>query len=320
MSVSVIGAGRWGTFLGWYLATYKKENVIIYGLEEAISFQELKNNRKNDFLSLPDNVSMSSNLDESLKSDFIVISIEAQQLKVLAQELQQKDIKGKTFLLAMKGLDIENKARLTKIMKKYITQDIEVAVLLGPGHVQDYLKGVLNCAVIDSESQETKVRVSKLMESDLVRVYYGVDLIGNEIGGAYKNVIGLCAGMLDALGWESVKGALMARSINEVSKFIAYYGGNPLSASGLAFLGDFQATLFSENSNNRMWGEKFVKGEKDFKKNAEGYYTLKAVYEMSRDANLETPITDTLYDIVYNNKDIKTTLSKLFGEDLKDEF
>ncbi|MDR2527017.1 MAG: hypothetical protein LBC92_04040 [Rickettsiales bacterium] len=320
MSVAVIGAGRWGTFLGQYLSTYKKQNVMIYGLEDAETFKELKLNRKNAFLSLSDDIRLTSDMDECLSNDFIVISIESQQLKTLAEGLNNKNINGKTFLLAMKGIDIENKERLTQVMKRYIRQDIRVAVLLGPGHVQDYLKGIPNCAVVDSEDYETKVRVAEMLGSGLMNVYYGVDLIGNEIGAAYKNVIGLAAGILDGMGWQSVKGALMARSVDEVARFIQYFGGSPNSASGLAFLGDFEATLFSPHSNNRMYGEKFVKGETDFKKNAEGYYTLKAVQEMGKNAELVLPITYSIYDIIYNKENIENSIRKMFGSSLKNEF
>jgi glycerol-3-phosphate dehydrogenase (NAD(P)+) len=315
MTISVIGSGRWGTFLAWYLATHKKESVLLYGIDDDPGFQSLKNNRRNDFLEIPDNIALTTDLAETLKNDYIVISIGAQNLKHLVAEMKNYNIKGKTFILAMKGIDIEGKKRLSEIMP----MDVEVAVLLGPGHVQDYLRGVSNCAVIDGRNQETKQKVVALMGSKLIRLYYGVDLIGNEIGGAYKNVIGIAAGILDGLGWNSLKGALMARSIVEVGRFIKHYGGNPQSASGLAFLGDFEATLFSPYSNNRMFGEKFVKNE-SFEKNSEGYYTLEAVKQMGESSNLELPITYTLHDIIYKKTDIKDSIDKLFARDLKKEF
>ena len=161
--------------------------------------------------------------------------------------------------LYYQGIDIEEKKRLSEIMFEKINQNINVAVLLGPGHVEDYTKGIPNCAVIDSNNKQTKDAVVNLMQSRLIRPSYGNDLIGNEIGGAYKNVIGIAAGMLDGLGYCSLKGALMSRSVFEVGKFIEKCGGNPRSASGLAFLGDFEATLFSQHSKNRMFGAMFVK-------------------------------------------------------------
>lgn len=322
VTVSVIGAGRWGTFLAWYLVKYREfKKVLLYGLETSLTFQELAKNRKNEYLSIPNEIYMTSSLDETLKSDYILISIDAQNLKCLSQQINSYNISGKTFILAMKGIDIESKKRLSQVIKDTVKQDIKIAVLLGPGHVEDYIKGIPNCAVIDSEDDNTKKEVITLMRSPLMRLYYGTDLIGNEIGGAYKNVIGIAAGVLDGLGWNSLKGALMSRSVFEVGKFIEKCGGNARSASGLSFLGDFEATLFSKFSNNRMFGELFVKGEADLtKKNCEGYYTLKAVYEMSKTFNLDLPITNTLYNIIYNKTPIKEGLDNLFGRDLKKEF
>lgn len=319
-TVSVVGAGRWGTFLAWYLVNYKNhKNVLLYGLENSPTFKGLKENRKNEYLEIPNEIFLTSDLEQTLQSDYIIISIDAQNLNDFSLNLNNFDVNGKTFILAMKGIDIKTRKRLSQIMLDNIKQNINVSVLLGPGHVQDYKRGIPNCAVIDSNSEETKQRVIDLLRSPLMRLYYGVDLIGNEIGGAYKNVIGIAAGMLDALGWCSLKGALMSRSVVEVGRFIEKCGGNSRSASGLAFLGDFEATLFSKHSNNRLFGELFIKGEKTTK-NCEGYYTLKAVYEMGKEFNIELPITNTLYGIIYEKKSIEEGLNCLFGRDLKKEF
>ncbi|MDD2840370.1 MAG: hypothetical protein PHY80_04590 [Rickettsiales bacterium] len=319
-SVSVIGCGRWGTFLAWYLVEYRKiGEILLYGLETSRTFQDLRDKKQNEYLALPNEVKLTSNLKQTLENKYIIISIDAQNLKNLSKELNKFNLEGKTFILAMKGIDVESKERLSQIMLKNISQNIRIAVLLGPGHVEDYTKGIPNCAVIDGIGDEVKKDVVELMRTPLMRLYYGTDLIGNEIGGAYKNVIGIAAGILDGLGWNSLKGALMARSVAEVSKFIEKLGGNPHSACGLAFLGDFEATLFSNHSNNRRFGELFVKGEKT-DKNCEGFYTLKAVYEMSKDLKLDMPITNALYDIIYDKKPLKAGLDNLFGRDLKKEF
>ena len=130
--------------------------------------------------------------------------------------------------------------------------------------------------VIDSDSDEYKNRLIGEFSSDLIRFYYGKDLIGNEIGAAAKNVIGIAAGMLDGKGLSSLKGALMSRGTREVARLITALGGNELSAYGLCHLGDYEATLFSQFSHNRMYGERFVKGEQ-YDSLAEGYYTVKAI-------------------------------------------
>ena len=120
----------------------------------------------------------------------------------------------------------------------------KIAVWVGPGHIQAFLKGLPNCMVIDSENKELVRSLCDGFRSKLIRFYYGDDLIGNEIGAAAKNVMGIAAGMLDGGGYSTLKGPLMSRGAREVSRLIKAMGGNELSAYGLCHLGDYETTLF----------------------------------------------------------------------------
>ena len=277
--ISVIGCGRWGTFLAWYAANRCKGkigSVLMYDLKTSPNFIELRDTRKNEYLSLSDNMHLFEDLDRILVNDTIIVSIGCQHLRSLARQLNGYNLGGKTFLLAMKGLEEPGAKIMHDVFREEIKQDIHVATLSGPGHVQDYMKNVPSAAVIDSLEESTKDYLIKLLQSDLIRFYYGSDLIGDQIGAALKNVIGLAAGILDGLEWYGLKGALMARAPVEVGRLIKHFGGNPMSAYGLAHLGDYEATLFSKYSHNRSYGEAFARGEK-FVKLAEGVPTLKAV-------------------------------------------
>ncbi len=317
--LSLIGCGRWGTFLGWYAANYCGFDVDMYDIPTSPNFLELRDTRKNPYLTLSDNMTLHDNLSAVLKNDIIIVSIGCQYFRGLCKELSAYDLTGKTFLLAMKGLEEPGAKIMHAIMKEEIKQDIHVAVLAGPGHVQDYMKGVPSCAVIDSDEEDVKDRLIKLLQSDLIRLYYGADLMGNQIGAALKNVIGIAAGILDGLEWYGLKGALMARAPIEVGRFIKHFGGNPMTAYGLAHLGDYEATLFSKHSHNRTFGEKFARGE-DFGKLAEGVPTLKAVKQIADAENIDMPICQALYKAVYENADIKQTIRSIFERDLKKEF
>ena len=283
------------------------------------NFIELQNTRKNPYLTLSDNMVLHDKIEDVLQNDLIIVSIGCQHFRELCKQLNTFNIKGKTFLLAMKGLETPSAATMFSIMREEIKQDIHIAILAGPGHVQDYMKGVPSCAVIDSDEEETKDMLIKSLQSDLIRFYYGSDLIGNQVGAALKNVIGLAAGILDGLEWYGLKGALMARAPIEVGRLIAYFGGNPRTAYGLAHLGDYEATLFSKHSHNRMFGEKFARGE-DFGKLAEGVPTLQAVKLIADRENIDMPICQALYKAIYEKADIKETIKAMFGRDLKQEF
>ncbi len=318
--ISLIGCGRWGTFLGWYAGNYCGfAQVDMYDIPTSPNFIELLNTRKNPYLTLSDNMVLHDKIEDVLQNDLIIISVGCQHFRELCKQLNTFNIKGKTFLLAMKGLETPSAATMFSIMREEVKQDIHIAILAGPGHVQDYMKGVPSCAVIDSDEEETKDMLIKSLQSDLIRFYYGSDLIGNQVGAALKNVIGLAAGILDGLEWYGLKGALMARAPIEVGRLIAYFGGNPRTAYGLAHLGDYEATLFSQHSHNRMFGEKFARGE-DFGKLAEGVPTLQAVKLIADRENIDMPICQALYKAIYEKADIKETIKAMFGRDLKQEF
>lgn len=318
--ISVIGGGRWGTFLAWYAATYcKMDRVKIYSHPNSPEYKKMQETRKNAYLTLSDNMYLYEKISDVLDNDFIIISIGSQNLRGLAKELNSYNIAGKTFLLAMKGLEDPQATLLSSVMTEEIKQPIHIATLGGPGHVQDYVKGVPSCAVIDSNEEAVKGRAIKMLQSDLIRFYYGEDFIGNQVGAALKNVIGIAAGILDGLEWYGLKGALMARAPVEVGRFIKYYGGNPMTAYGLSHLGDYEATLFSKHSHNRTFGEMFAKGE-HFSKLAEGYYTLKAVKNIADRENINMPICQALYRVIYEQADIKQTIRAMFDRDLKHEF
>lgn len=318
MKVTVIGCGRWGSLITWYL-DYIKMDVTLYGRAESKNMQRFLAERKNDYLTLPESVKLSTDLSCVKDAEVIVISINSQGLQALLEELKPYDLQNKIFVLCMKGIEIATGRRLTQVVNDSVDFSNEVAVWIGPGHVQGLYNGVPNCMVIDSNNENVKKKLVDTFNSDLIRIYYGQDLIGNEVGAAAKNVIGIAAGMLDGLGVSSLKGALMSRGTREVSRLIKAMGGNELSAYGLCHLGDYEATVFSQFSHNRRFGELFIKGEQ-YDKLAEGYYTVRAMMNLAKNYGVELPISRAVYEMLYQNKDPKETLNGLFARSIKNEF
>ena len=318
MKVTVIGCGRWGSLITWYL-NRNGNDVTLYGRSDSSNMKRFLETRSNDLLRLDESVVLSTDISCVLEAEVIVISINSQGLRGLMKQLQSLNLKHKIFVLCMKGLEIGTGKRLSQVAEEYLDESSKVAVWIGPGHVQEFYRGIPNCMVIDSEDENVKKYLVDSFSSDLIRFYYGQDLIGNEIGAAAKNVIGIAAGMLDGLGLSSLKGALMSRGTREVARLIKAMGGNELSAYGLCHLGDYEATVFSEFSHNRKYGEQFVKNE-PFDKLAEGYYTVKALMELKEKYNVELPISEAVYKILYENSDIKGTLNSLFQRSIKNEF
>ena len=316
--VFVIGCGRWGSFIAWYLDRIG-HNVTLYGRSSSANMKQFLETRKNDYLSLPESIFLTTDYDNIVSADVIVISVGSQVLYQIADELKKRAVCNKTIVLCMKGIEIATGRRLTQVMGDTIDHSNKLAVRLGPGHVQEFYRGIPNCMVIDSNDEFVKAELVKSFSSDLIRFYYGTDLIGSEIGGAAKNVIGIAAGMLDGLDMSSLKGALMARGTREIGRLIAAMGGDENSAYGLCHLGDYEATLFSKHSQNRMFGECFVQ-KKDYGKLAEGYYTVKALRNLGKNYGVELPICEAVYLVLYENVPIKEAFGKLFQRSLKNEF
>ena len=223
------------------------------------------------------------------------------------------------LVLCMKGLEMGSGKRLSEIVREELGDDVSLAVWLGPGHVQEFCAGVPNCMVIDSENESVKRMLVDSFSSNLIRFYYGQDMIGNEIGAAAKNVIGIAAGFLDGMKLSTLKGALMSRGTREIARLIDALGGNELSAYGLCHLGDYEATVFSSHSHNRRFGEAFVCAE-EFGELAEGYYTVRALTLLAKRHGVELPICQTVEDVLYNGIPVKIALPKLFERSLKNEF
>ena len=318
MRICVIGCGRWGSLITWYLDSIGHE-VTLYGRADSARMRRFLETRENDLLRLPESVRLTTELSAVKEAETVVISVNSQGLQALMDELRPLELKDKTFVLCMKGIEIGTGRRLSQIAGENLEAGNHVAVWLGPGHVQEFYRGIPNCMVIDSDDNATKERLIRAFSGELIRFYYGADLIGNEVGAAAKNVVGIAAGMLDGAGLSSLKGALMSRGTREVARLIRAMGGSELSAYGLCHLGDYEATVFSRWSHNRQFGESFIRGE-SYTKLAEGYYTVKALLELGERYGVELPISRAVYDILYEKADPPTVLQDLFTRGLKGEF
>ena len=325
MKISVLGCGRWGSFIAWYLCNHGHD-VYSWGPEEDYSYQVLKETGKNEYVELDSRIRLTCNLQEAVEhAETIIISISSQGLRGFMQRITAYDVSQKNFVLCMKGIEVSTGCRLSEVLTGSGIDSQRIAVWVGPGHIQAFTAGIPNCMVIDSANEELKVKLANEFKSDLIRFYYGEDLIGTEIGAAAKNVMGIVAGILDGCGYDALKGSLMTRGAREVARLIKAMGGNELSAYGLAHLGDYEATLFSPFSHNRKYGEMLVKEEK-FAKLAEGVPTSAAMKALGEKYGVDLPLTNAVYELCYAESEelyserCKKMLAKLFARDTKSEF
>ena len=325
MKVSVLGCGRWGSFIAWYLCNHGHD-VYSWGPEEDYSYQVLKTTGKNEYVELDKRIHLTCDLEEAVAhAETIIISISSQGLRGFMKRITAYDVADKNFVLCMKGIEVSTGCRLSEVLVQSGISEDRIAAWVGPGHIQAFTAGIPNCMVIDSKNVALKTKLADEFKSDLIRFYYGEDLIGTELGAAAKNVMGIVAGVLDGCGYDALKGSLMTRGAREVARLIKAMGGNELSAYGLAHLGDYEATLFSPFSHNRKYGEMLVKGEK-FEKLAEGVPTAAAMKALGEKYGVDLPLTNAVYEVCYGESELsyrercEEMLAKMFARDTKSEF
>lgn len=321
MKISVLGCGRWGSFIAWYLSR-QGNDVASWGPEEDYSYQVLKETGKNEYVTLDKKIELTCDLQYAVtRAEIIVISISAQGLRGFMERITKYPVNDKIFVLCMKGIETGTGKRLSEVLTESGISPEKIAVWVGPGHIQSFVNGEPNCMVIDSANTSLKKELVNSFKSDLIRFYYGDDLIGTEIGAAAKNVMGIAAGALDVL-CTPLKGPLMSRGAREVARLIKAMGGNELSAYGLAHLGDYETTLFSPFSHNRRYGEMLAKGQR-FEKLAEGVATSKAMRYLGQKYGVELPITEAVYNVCYGEGDdivrCREEIGKLFKRSTKAE-
>lgn len=326
MNVSVIGCGRWGSFLAWYLSEKLGNTVTMQGREGSASYETLRSTRQNEYVTLPESVTFTPSLLRALTaSDTVIVSINAQGFPSLLDDIRalsdasSVDISKKTFILCMKGLLEGSGKRLSEALCDTLGSETRCAVWVGPGHPEDFCAGIPNCMLLASRDEALAKSCSELFSSELIRLYYSADIIGCEIGAASKNVMGIAAGMLDGMHLSSLKGSLMARGPREIARLTTALGGDERSIFGLSHIGDYEATLFSPHSHNRRYGEELVRGG-HFDKLAEGIYTVRSLLTLGERTGIELPICSAVNELLYGSSSPREAMSALFMRSLKPEF
>lgn len=320
-NITVIGCGRWGSFLAWYLSGLGFK-ITMYGRPGSASYQALKSSRRNEYLTIPETVDFTDNIEFALgASDIIVISIGTQGFPALAEQIRTTLVGNgsKTYILCMKGIVENGGLRPSEVLYNALGEDTRCLLWLGPGHAEDFVKGIPNCMILASRDAGFAKDMCDKLGTSLIRFYSSSDVIGCEIGAATKNVIGIAAGMLDGINYSSLKGALMARGPREIARLAEAMGGTERSIFGLCHLGDYEATLFSEHSHNRRFGESFIKHE-PYDKLAEGVYTVRSLMYLKNKYNIEMPICTAVNEVIHEGKEPREVMASLFLRAQKSEF
>ena len=326
--VSVIGAGSWGTALAVLLAHNGHEVTIWSHDPYEIEMLSTKREQADKLpgVKLPENVKVSSDMEESLKGmDVVVMAVPSPVVRSVAKQMAPSISDGQIIVNVAKGIEDETYMTLTDIIEEEIP-NAEVCVLSGPSHAEEVGRGIPTTVVVGSKKKEVAELLQDVFMNEVFRVYTNPDIIGIELGGALKNVIALAAGTTDGLGFgDNTKAALMTRGIAELTRLGVALGGKPETFSGLTGIGDLIVTCTSVHSRNRKAGYLMGQGMsadeamKEVKMVVEGVYSAKAALGLAKKYGVSVPIVEAVNKVLFENADPREEVSNLLLRERRKE-
>ncbi|MGX7419056.1 NAD(P)H-dependent glycerol-3-phosphate dehydrogenase [Carnobacterium gallinarum] len=329
--IAVLGAGSWGTALSMVLNENGHE-VHLWG-NNVEQMKEINQEHSNAHY-LPD-----IRLNEKIKGytdlkaavqgvDVILFVVPTKATRTVAKELAAVLDSPVVIAHASKGLEQESHKRISEVLEEEIPAEKRqaVVVLSGPSHAEEVAVKDITTITSASTNEAAAKLVQQLFMNQYFRVYTNEDIIGVELGAALKNIIALGAGALHGLGYgDNAKAALMTRGLAEISRLGVAFGAEPLTFIGLSGVGDLIVTCTSIHSRNWRAGNLLGKGHnldevlENMGMIVEGVSTTKAAYELAEQKGIEMPITEAIYDVLYNKADVKMVVSNLMTRDGKSE-
>jgi glycerol-3-phosphate dehydrogenase (NAD(P)+) len=332
MKVTIIGSGTWGTALGQVLVD-NGHDVIIYG-KVVSQVDDINNNHKNsqyfgDEIILPENLKATTSLKEAVKDcDIILISVPTSAFRTVLTEIKALiGDKKKIIVNTAKGFDTLKHQRISQLIEEVMFENISALVsLIGPSHAEEVIVRDLTCIAAVSEDKNASETIANIFSNNYFRVYTLNDVKGAEIGVAMKNAIALASGILEGLGYgDNARAALCTRGLAEIVKFGMANGGQLKTYLGLTGLGDLVVTCYSFHSRNFKAGLEIGKADSasEFLKNntatVEGIRTVEVIYQMAKKMNIELPIINSLYNILFKNLKPSDEVLALMNRPLKSE-
>lgn len=322
--ISVIGDGGWGTALSILMQSKGLEVVLWSAFPEyARVLREKKENIKFlEGIRLPEGLKITSSVSDVEGSDFVFFVVPCEYLREVAGKF--KDLDFGTIVSATKGIENGSLKRASEILAEFYPKE-KINVLSGPSISFEVARGIPTTVVVAS-SNGSRNEVQSLLMADAFRVYTSTDTVGVELGGALKNVIAIASGISDGLGFgTNTKAAILTRGLAEITRLGVKMGADSATFRGLSGLGDLATTCISTHSRNRWFGEEVGKGrgieevKAETEMVVEGLATSKSAYDLAKKYSVTMPITEKVYEVIYESKGPAEAVKDLMRRDAKEE-
>ena len=327
MKIATVGGGSFGTALAKSVTENGLETVIWDRKEEVV--REINEHHTNvrflKDLKLPEELTATADLEEALNgADILVLAVPSSAIREVSSRIRPF-LSGKEIIVSIaKGIDPRSLKPLSSVIHDTLGKD--PVILSGPSHAEEVALNLPTVIVASSKNELAMARVQEIFSSNTLRVYRNSDLMGVEIGGAVKNIIALAAGVSDGIGYgDNAKAALMTRGMAEIIRIGVRMGADTDTFYGLTGMGDLIVTCTSMHSRNRRCGILIGQGKtmdeatEEVGMVVEGIKATLAFHELSRKFGVEMPITDAIYQILFNDVSPDEMVESLMTRDLKKE-
>ena len=329
--IAVLGPGSWGTALAQVLAE-NGHQVTIWGRnpEQIAEINQTHTNKQYlPKLAIHPTIQATTSLELAIaQADAVLFVVPTKAMRAVAQEFV-KVVKNQPHIIhASKGLEQGSHKRISEVLREEIPVDKrnEIVVLSGPSHAEEVSVKDITTITAACENEAAAKYVQSLFMNDYFRIYTNIDVIGVETGAALKNIIAIGSGALAGLGFgDDAKAAIMTRGLAEISRLGVAMGADPLTFIGLSGVGDLIVTCTSVHSRNWRAGNLLGKGQslaevlENMGMVVEGVATTKAAKELAAALQVEMPITETIYQVLYEGKEIKAAAKEIMLRDGKME-
>ncbi len=325
-NIAIIGSGSWGVALAVYLANQgKKVKIWSFAKEEA---DLINNEKKCKFLPniiLPEGIECTLSYEETIKDSEIILHVTPSKFTRSIVKEYKKFVTNQPIIICSKGFEKDSLKTLDEVIQEEMPE-AKIGVLSGPSHAEEVSIGVPTVLVVASKHEDVLEMVQKDFMSKDLRIYTSKDVKGVELGGALKNIIAFCAGTAAGIGLgDNSFAALITRGLTEISRLGIALGGEKDTFYGLSGLGDLIVTCLSEHSRNRKAGKLIGQGKtleetkKEVGMTIESIDNIEVAYELAKINNIEMPIVQMVYDVLYNKLDPKKAVEMLMTRDRKSE-
>ena len=326
MNISIIGSGTWGVALAIHLA--RLDNTIkmwAFLPEEAESINKDRKYKNLPEAIIDDKIVAYTNIEEAIQGTDIILHVTPSKFVRSTIKKYEKYVKNQPIIMCAKGIEKDSLATLSQVIEEELP-DKKYGILSGPSHAEEVAMQIPTAVVFASKDEKLQNLVQDVFMNENMRVYSSSDVIGVEVGGALKNIIAFCAGIAIELNLgDNSFAALITRGLVEIRKLGIAMGGNQETFYGLSGLGDLIVTCMSEHSRNRRAGRLIGKGytveqaQKEIGMAIESIDNIEAAYQLSKKYNIEMPIVEAVYDVLYNGLEPREAVNMLMTRKRKSE-